>query len=58
MISVSGKAEYLFPFSSEIYGKAIAGQLIIGNRDRYGIQYDKQVKKLAERIVWDERSNG
>lgn len=48
---VTGDSDYMLPFSDEIYSKALAGQLVSGCRDRFGIQYDKQVKRLAERIV-------
>lgn len=54
MQTVAGKAEYMLPFSNKVYGKYIAGELISGCSDRYGIQFDKQVRKLAERIVRDD----
>jgi len=54
-VAVTGKGDYLLPFSEDVLGKSTAGQLVAGCHDRYGIQYDKQVNKLAERIVGDER---
>jgi len=56
-VSVTGKGDYILPFSEDVYNKSTAGQLVAGCHDRYGIQYDNQVKKFAERIVDDERSS-
>lgn len=58
IVSVSGKADYVLPFSSEVYGKSIAGQLIDGCKDRYGIHFEKQMRQLAERILSDEKRDG
>ena len=57
MLSVSGEANHILPFSNEVYGKSISGQLIQGCKDRAGIEYDKQLKQLTERIVGNERDN-
>ena len=47
----TGDSEYMLPFSEEVHSKMLAGQLISGCKDRYGIQYDKQTGRLAEWIV-------
>lgn len=54
MLAASGSAEYVLPFSNEVYGRHVAGQLLRGHRDKYGIQFDKQISRLAERIIRDE----
>lgn len=56
VISISGAADYVLPFSDEIYGKSIAGGLMRGCKERYGIQFEKRISELAERIMNDERS--
>lgn len=54
VLNVSGKADHVLPFSQQVYGKNVAGELIGGCNDRFGIQFDKQIHRLAERIVRDE----
>lgn len=55
VITVSGPADYVLPFSGEVYGKSIAGQLIEGLKDKHGIIFENGIKELAERILSDEK---
>ena len=48
---IIGAGDYMLPFSEEVYSKSLAGQLVSGCRDRFGVQYDRQVSRLAGRIV-------
>ena len=57
-LSVAGQPEYILPFSTDVYSRSIAGQLIAGCRDRSGIEYDSRVRQLAERIISDEHNHG
>mgnify|MGYP000862247894 CR=1 FL=1 len=51
ILEITGSSDYFLPFSKDISDKAASGQLVCGCRERYGIQYDKQVKKLAGYMV-------
>lgn len=58
VVAVSGSAAYLLPWSEDVYNKSGSGAPIIGCGDRYGIQFDKRVKQLVERMVAnDERGS-
>jgi cellulose biosynthesis protein BcsQ len=48
---VIGGGEYELPFSSEVYGKFTAGQLVEDFRDKHGIRFEKAVSKLVERLM-------
>lgn len=54
VVALSGAADYTLPFSEEIYGRSIAGKLLRGCGERYGIQVEKQMSQLAERIMSDD----
>lgn len=58
IIAVSGKADFVLPFSEDVYGKSIAGSLIENCKDKLGIHFEKKMKELTERIINDAKYSG
>ena len=49
--ALSGDCAYMLPFSEDVFNKTLSGDLVCGCRDRFGVKFDKQVIRLAERII-------
>jgi MinD-like ATPase involved in chromosome partitioning or flagellar assembly len=52
--AVSGGCEYRLPFCGEVYSKQLAGELVANMKYSKGIEFEKQIAALAERINADE----
>lgn len=51
VMTVSGHFDYTLPYSHEVESKFIAGELICDMKRRKGIEFEKTIDKLAERIL-------
>lgn len=51
IISVTGKVDVVLPNSKGVFNKQVSGQLVEKTGDKTGIQFEKQINLIAERIV-------